>query len=104
LLHRPPGDFSSYAMGWSVRKVGEHQVLLHNGSTPHFTATMLIAPQVGVCVVVLTNTNAFNLPFVEISTRRLAVGALRTLLGEPTSVVELKDQWGELLTKVLVLL
>ncbi len=103
-LHHPPGDFSSYAMGWSVRKVGEHSVLLHNGSTPHFTATMLVAPDAGVGIVVLTNTNVFNLPFVELHTRRIATGALRTLLGETVPAVGAKHVWGELFTKLLLLL
>lgn len=103
-LHRPPGEFSSYAMGWSLRKVGEHKVLLHNGSTPHFMATMLVAPDEGVGVVVLANKNSFNLPFVELPTRRMAAGAFRTLVEEIPATARSQDRCEELITKLVLLI
>lgn len=98
-LHRPPPG-TTYAMGWSARTLGAQPVLLHNGSTPAFTATMVLATEPGLGVVVMTNTNAFPLPFVELSTRRIAADAMRLLLGEQVAAPSPWATWGELATKV----
>lgn len=103
-LSRPPGEFSDYAMGWSVRTAGDVPMLLHNGGTPQFTSTMAYSPERGFGVVVLTNTNQTPLPYVQLPTRSIVAGAMRMLGGEAVQPSGAAQRFGERLTKWAILL
>lgn len=49
------GVGSRYALGLSVRMVGERRMLAHDGGVPGFMATNIVFPDHGLAIVVLTN-------------------------------------------------
>jgi len=58
VLHTPPAG-SRYAMGWSQSSIGDLSILMHRGEVPNFRAQTLLAPSVGLGVVVLMNVNTY---------------------------------------------
>ncbi|HSM58965.1 MAG TPA: alpha/beta fold hydrolase, partial [Candidatus Sulfomarinibacteraceae bacterium] len=46
---------SRYAMGWSVDKIGQTQIVWHSGTLPHFGAYMALVPQQKKGIVLLFN-------------------------------------------------
>jgi CubicO group peptidase (beta-lactamase class C family) len=77
---------TSYAMGWSEREVAGRPMLLHNGGSPDFTGTMLILPEDGWGVAVLTNLNAFSAGLTPLPTREIAAGIASLLLGSTPEI------------------
>lgn len=77
---------TSYAMGWSEREVAGRSMLLHNGGSPDFTSTMLILPEDGWGVAVLTNLNAFSVGLTPLPTREIAAGIASLLLGSTPEI------------------
>ena len=63
--------------------LGRHRVAGHDGNVPGFASALLIAPDEGIGVVVLTNTSSF------IGAHLLALALLRSLLGVPDPAVQL---------------
>jgi CubicO group peptidase (beta-lactamase class C family) len=81
-LYRTPGAFSSYGMGWRVRRISDRPALLHTGVTKHFTSTMVMSPDKGLGFVILTNLTQLPLPRFELPVESIAFGSMRMLSGE----------------------
>jgi CubicO group peptidase (beta-lactamase class C family) len=61
-LHRPAaesGEGYSYAMGWRVGPIDGVPAIHHGGTLPHFRGKMVLLPEEGWGVVVLTNASSF---------------------------------------------
>jgi hypothetical protein len=63
--------------------VGAHRTVGHDGNVPGFASSLVVAPDDGVGVVVLTNNSSF------IGAHLLAHSVLRSLLGVPDPSAEL---------------
>lgn len=64
-------------LAFFLDRIGDHRVCGHDGNNPGFASALLVAPDDGAAVVVLTNTSSF------LGARLLAASALRSLLGVP---------------------
>ena len=66
-------DFTSYGLGWFMRKAGEHTVVSHGGGYDGMYSQVQLVPSVGFGVVVLTNsmTGAASTIATEIRSRFL---------------------------------
>src|SRR5262249_56821297 len=51
-------EFLGYALGWGVRDYRGHKVVGHTGGLPGYVSRVLLVPDVGLGVVVLTNQEA----------------------------------------------
>lgn len=63
-----------YACGWFV---GDNGIVYHSGGTPNYSAKVLMKPEEGIAVCVLTNINA------SANTDAIADGILNILTGKP---------------------
>jgi CubicO group peptidase (beta-lactamase class C family) len=70
-------------LAFSLSQYGEHAVFGHDGNMPDFASVLLVAPEAGVGVVVLTNTATV------LGANQLAAAILRQELGEPDPVASL---------------
>jgi Beta-lactamase class C and other penicillin binding proteins len=68
---------TSMGLSFFLDRFGTHRVSGHDGNVPGFASALLVAPDDGVGVVVLTNTGSF------IGAHRLAAAALRSRLRVP---------------------
>ncbi len=88
-MHRPAvrqGDgATSYAMGWRVGSIGVIQTVWHDGSTPNFHSSFVLAPGAGWGVAVLAN--AEGLPQDERITG-IARGVMALLAGQTAPAVD----------------
>lgn len=92
-----PG-FPGMGLAFWLAHLGDHRTVGHDGNVPGFASSLLVAPDDGVGVVVLTNTAAF------IGAHVLATEALSALLGVPSpvehreagAVPERPDLWSDL--------
>jgi len=73
------GGNESYGMGWIVSALGDTPVIFHEGSTPNFYATAIMAPEQGRGVIVLTNCTSM---FAG-QAARIARGVMAMRLGQP---------------------
>ena len=64
-------------------QLGDHRTAGHDGNVPGFASSLLVAPDDGIGVVVLTNNSSF------IGAHLLATAVLRSLLGVPDPAAEL---------------
>lgn len=83
LMHKPavtvePG--LEYAMGWRVSRIGGAQAVHHGGVLPHMRGKMVMLPEAGWGVVVLTNASTI-LPVLPTS-HRIADAVAASLAGE----------------------
>lgn len=77
------GDGFRYAMGWRESQIGAFRALHHGGILPDFRGKMVLLPELGAAVVVLTNASTLMpLPAAPTS-HRLADEIARHLVGEP---------------------
>ncbi|MFN3280782.1 MAG: serine hydrolase domain-containing protein [Tabrizicola sp.] len=77
------GDGFRYAMGWRESRIGAFRALHHGGILPDFRGKMVLLPELGNAVVVLTNASTLMpLPAAPTS-HRLADEIARNLVGEP---------------------
>lgn len=83
-LHQGVGA-SGYAMGWDTEIMAGVPVVEHGGASPAFHSSMLIAPEQGVGVVVLSNINTSPL-FAAPQTKAIAAGILALLLGQEPAI------------------
>jgi len=74
--------FPGMGLAFFLDHVGEHRVAGHDGNNPGFASALLVAPDQGLGVVVLTNTATF------IGAHLLAQSLLRSLLGVADPVAE----------------
>ena len=72
IVETTPGTPSGTGLGFFVDAFGGSRRLWHDGLSPGFTASLLVAPDDSVAVLVVANTSA-----QLTTTRRLAQGALR---------------------------
>lgn len=72
-----PRITTGMGLAFFLDRFGKHCVCGHDGNTPGFASALLVAPDDGAGVVVLTNTSSF------IGAHLLAASALRSLLGVP---------------------
>jgi CubicO group peptidase (beta-lactamase class C family) len=54
-LHEPPQPDATYALGWVVRKEGDHRTIWHNGSNTLWYAIVAFDPEADLGVVIVTN-------------------------------------------------
>jgi CubicO group peptidase (beta-lactamase class C family) len=64
-------------------QVGDHRTVGHDGNVPGFASSLLVAPDDGIGVVVLTNNSSF------VGAHLLGAAVLRSLLGVPDPATEL---------------
>jgi CubicO group peptidase (beta-lactamase class C family) len=86
-MHRPaaPGDGFSYAMGWRVGAISGIPAIHHGGIVPHFRGKLVLLPEQGWGVAVLTNASTgFPLPIAPTS-HRMADAIAASLAGQPLS-------------------
>jgi CubicO group peptidase (beta-lactamase class C family) len=86
-LHTPsaPSDDFSYAFGWRVSTIGGVPAIHHGGIVPHFRGKMVLLPEQGWGVAVLTNAStSFPLPILPTS-HRMADAIAGYLVGQPFS-------------------
>jgi CubicO group peptidase (beta-lactamase class C family) len=96
--YSPDPRVPGMGLGFFLDRLGEHRVVGHDGNLPGFAAGLLLAPDDGLGLVVLTNTAT---PF---GMHLLARSLLRTLLGvvdeaaelPQGTVVERPQQWKQL--------
>ena len=74
--------FPGMGLAFFLDHVGEHRVAGHDGNNPGFASALLVAPDQGLGVVVLTNTATF------IGAHLPAQSLLRSLLGVADPVAE----------------
>lgn len=81
-LHRPsaPADDFSYAMGWRVGPVKGVPAIHHGGMLPHYRGKLVLLPESGWGVAVLTNASSF---FGRPTSHDLADGIAAILSGQP---------------------
>jgi CubicO group peptidase (beta-lactamase class C family) len=72
-----PRVHTKMGLAFFLDQLGSHPVAGHDGNVPGFASGLLIAPDDGVGVVVLTNTSSL------IGAHVLAASAMRSLLGVP---------------------
>ena len=76
-------DGFSYAFGWRVSAIGGVPAVHHGGIVPHFRGKMVMLPEQGWGVAVLTNAStSFPLPIAPTS-HRMADAIAGYLIGEP---------------------
>lgn len=82
--HATAADSSDdfYAYGWFRRRLGEGQLLGHEGLTAGFNSAVLMDPQRGFAVVVLASSNSFPLAGRP-AAQQIASNLARELLGQP---------------------
>jgi CubicO group peptidase (beta-lactamase class C family) len=83
-LQRPaaPDDGFSYAMGWRVGPIHDVPAIHHGGIVPHFRGKMVLLPEQGWGVAVLTNAStSLPLPIMP-SSHRMADGLAAYLAGQ----------------------
>jgi hypothetical protein len=68
---------TTMGLSFFLDRFGAHRVHGHDGNVPGFASALLVAPDDGVGVVVLTNTSSF------IGAHRVAAAVLRSRLGVP---------------------
>jgi CubicO group peptidase (beta-lactamase class C family) len=81
-LHRPAaksGEGYSYAMGWRVGPIDGVPAVHHGGTLPHFRGKMVLLPEEGWGVVVLTNASSF---VGSPTSHRVADGVAGMLVGQ----------------------
>ena len=78
---RPDDRLAGMGLGFMLDQVGSHRVAGHDGGWPGFISSLLLAPDDGAAVVVLTNGGR-----PEVAT--LANRLLRLLLGAPASAID----------------
>jgi CubicO group peptidase (beta-lactamase class C family) len=81
-LHRPAaksGEGYSYAMGWRVGPIDGVPAIHHGGTLPHFRGKMVLLPEEGWGVVVLTNASSF---VGSPTSHRVADGVAGMLVGQ----------------------
>jgi CubicO group peptidase (beta-lactamase class C family) len=77
------GDGFRYAMGWRDGWIGKTRALHHGGILPDFRGKMMILPELGAAVVVLTNASTL-MPLPTSPTSHLLADAIAAYLtGEP---------------------
>jgi CubicO group peptidase (beta-lactamase class C family) len=74
-----PRVHTRMGLAFFLDRIGPHRVGGHDGNVPGFASALLVAPDDGIGVVVLTNTSSF------IGAHVLAASAMRSLLGVPDS-------------------
>lgn len=81
-MHRPgvPADDFSYAMGWRVGPLKGVPAIHHGGMLPHFRGKLVLLPESGWGVVVLTNASSF---FGRPTSHDMADGIVAILSGQP---------------------
>ncbi|MGH3147544.1 MAG: serine hydrolase domain-containing protein, partial [Rubrobacter sp.] len=83
-LHRPAVETGaaagqSYAMGWMVQEVNGVSTVWHNGSTQDFHANVILAPERGWGIVLLTNgDNLLQMQRID----GIAAGVMSLLVGD----------------------
>jgi CubicO group peptidase (beta-lactamase class C family) len=75
--------FPGIGLAFSLSTCGSHRVFGHDGNMPGFASALVVAPDDGVAVVVLTNTATV------LGATQLAGAVLRSLLGVPDPVAGL---------------
>lgn len=82
-MHRPAiqSDGFAYAMGWRVSEINGMPAIHHGGVVPHFRGKLVMLPQQGWGVVVLTNVSSV-LPLPATS-HRMADTIAASLTGAP---------------------
>ncbi len=71
-------------LAFSLNRCGTHAVFGHDGNMPDFASVLLVVPDAGVSVVVLTNTGTI------VGANQLAAAVLRDLLDVPDPAVALQ--------------
>jgi CubicO group peptidase (beta-lactamase class C family) len=72
-----PRFTTGMGLAFFLDRLGTHRVCGHDGNNPGFASALLVAPDHGAGVVVLSNTSSF------VGAHLLAASALRSLLGVP---------------------
>ncbi|NIP78846.1 MAG: serine hydrolase, partial [Gemmatimonadetes bacterium] len=63
MTHEPRverGDGAANALGWGIRELGDRRILMHGGGTAGYSTMVGFDPDLGVGVVLLTNTGDFD--------------------------------------------
>lgn len=76
-------DGFRYAMGWRDGRIGPAQALHHGGILPDFRGKMILIPDLGAAVVVLTNASTLMPLPAKPTSHRLADEIAAYLAGEP---------------------
>ena len=84
-LHTSEQTNSIYAMGWRVSEIGGVQAVHHGGILPNYRGKMVLLPEAGWGVVVLTNISSL---WGEPSSHRIADNIARMLVDQPVAPVE----------------
>jgi CubicO group peptidase (beta-lactamase class C family) len=72
-------ETTSYAMGWRVGTIAGERAIHHGGILPHYRGKMVMLPERGIGIAVLTNTaSVFGTP----TSHRLADDIARLMLGQ----------------------
>lgn len=96
-------DGFSYAMGWRVSRSATGQTMIHHGGiVPHFRGKMVMLPESGWGVVVLTNVSS-SLPLSPAS-HRVADNIASYLAGGPLPAVRSRFKFVHLVIALLALL
>jgi CubicO group peptidase (beta-lactamase class C family) len=84
-MHRgtADGDGFRYAMGWREGRIGPARALHHGGILPDFRGKMILLPDLGAAVVVLTNASTLMPLPAQPTSHRLADEIAASLAGEP---------------------
>jgi CubicO group peptidase (beta-lactamase class C family) len=84
-MHRgtAEGDGFRYAMGWREGRIGPTRALHHGGILPDFRGKMILLPDLGAAVVVLTNASTLMPLPAQPTSHRLADEIAASLAGEP---------------------
>jgi hypothetical protein len=96
--YRPDERLPAMGLAFFLDQLGGHPVAAHDGNVPGFNSSLLVAPQDGLAVIVLTNTGSV------IAARLVSAAILRSLLKVPDPVTLLPRRevppdphlWGEL--------
>lgn len=91
-MHRPlvQADGFAYAMGWRVSKIGDETAVHHGGIVPNYRGKMVMLPERGLGVVVLTNASTV---IGSPTSHRIADGIAMIISGQqlaPSSRISLR--------------
>jgi CubicO group peptidase (beta-lactamase class C family) len=104
-LHRQQVRISEhvdYALGWRVTHLDGEQVITHTGETANYHSEMIVLPESGMGLVILTNCN--NGAIAQLALDRIGAGMVRLLRGQPRASQRLTFQGFYLLFNGLALL